>query len=89
MCNPSCIITLDNNTNDANYNANNNTNNNTNNTNNNKPTISSNTTYESVFVSKHKCYIYRKDRGWISNSKTLDKIVVMHSMPIYNITDVE
>ena len=44
-------------------------------------------TYEPVFIQKNKCYIYKKNHGWISNTKVLDKIVVLHSMAMYNITD--
>ena len=48
-----------------------------------------NISYEPIFIQKNKCYIYKKNLGWISNSKVLDKIVVLHSLPIYNITDAE
>ena len=45
--------------------------------------------YEPIFIQKNKCYIYRKNPGWISNTKVLDKIVVLHSVDMYTICDAQ
>lgn len=45
------------------------------------------TTFESIFVSKTQANIYRKERGWVSNYKVLDKIVVLHNVGEYTICD--
>lgn len=48
-----------------------------------------NTSYEPIITSKNVCSLYRKDTGWITNYKKLEKIITIHERPEYNIIDAE
>lgn len=43
--------------------------------------------YESVFASKSKANIFRRESGWLFNYKDIYKIVTLHVISNYNISD--
>ena len=44
-------------------------------------------TYESVFTSKFKAHIHKRESHWTGYYKDIYKIVTLHHIPDYNIQD--